>query len=306
VDPTLETTLLCEHHVLPHHSWITPSIFQKLDQSLGIIDEYTLTEKLPDQAPQILRDHWNDWVGYDDFAKIASAGFNLVRVPIGYWAYDNSNSPYIKGAADYIDAAIDWARGSGLKMIIDLHGAPGSQNGYDNSGQKLPVGQSRFLDGGVRGAQAQQALGVIRQISKKYAQEGYQDVVVGIELVNEPFDLNRGDLAQYERDGFNIVRETSDTTVILSDAFSPPSTWNGFLTPRDHNAQNVAIDHHEYQVFNDDQIALAPWQHRQLVCNNAKTYGGADKWTFVGEWSAAMTDCAPALNGKSTRNPLTP
>ncbi|KAK3078652.1 hypothetical protein LTS18_006968, partial [Coniosporium uncinatum] len=58
--------------------WITPSIFQKLDQSLGIIDEYTLCEKLPDQAPQILRDHWNNWVRYDDFAKIASAGFNLV------------------------------------------------------------------------------------------------------------------------------------------------------------------------------------------------------------------------------------
>ena len=30
---------------------------------------------------------------------------------------------------------------------------------------------------------------------------------------------------------------------------------------------------------------------------DAASYSGADKWTFVGEWSAAMTDCAVALNG---------
>ena len=42
---------------------------------------------------------------------------------------------------------------------------------------------------------------------------------------------------------------------------------------------------------------MQPWQHRQYVCNNAYTYSGADKWTIVGEWSAAMTDCAAALNG---------
>lgn len=43
---------------------------------------------------------------------------------------------------------------------------------------------------------------------------------------------------------------------------------------------------------------MQPWEHRQLVCNNAASYAsGVDKWTIVGEWTAAMTDCAPALNG---------
>ena len=60
----------------------------------------------------------------------------------------------------------------------------------------------------------------------------------------------------------------------------------------------VAVDHHEYQVFTDELVALQPWQHRQLVCNNAPSYAsGADKWVVVGEWTAAETDCAPALNG---------
>jgi glucan 1,3-beta-glucosidase len=45
-------------------------------------------------------------------------------------------------------------------------------------------------------------------------------------------------------------------------------------------------------------IAMQPWQHRQHVCNNVASYTlDVDKWVVVGEWTAAMTDCAPALNG---------
>lgn len=59
----------------------------------------------------------------------------------------------------------------------------------------------------------------------------------------------------------------------------------------------VIVDHHEYQVFTNTLVAMQNWQHRQYVCNNAPTYMGADKWTIIGEWSAAETDCATYLNG---------
>lgn len=63
-------------------------------------------------------------------------------------------------------------------------------------------------------------------------------------------------------------------------------------------AMPVIVDHHEYQVFTNDMVAMQPWQHRQHVCNNLASYASsADKWVVVGEWTAAMTDCAPALNG---------
>ncbi len=29
-----------------------------------------------------------------------------------------------------------WANEIGLKILLDLHGAPGSQNGFDNSGRR--------------------------------------------------------------------------------------------------------------------------------------------------------------------------
>lgn len=205
-------------------------------------------------AGDILRKHWDTWVSLADFQKIANAGFNIVRVPVGCketpcstsfvaanadnpldWAYQKFDSdPYIQGAAPYVDKAIEWARQTGLKVWIDLHGAPESQNGYDNSGHltKMP--------GWEKGDTVKQTLLVLKQISDKYATTAYEDVVVGIELLNEPqpsllpsLDI----LKQFYRDGFGEVRSVSDTPVVFHDAFQPSSAWNGLLTPSDNNAQ---------------------------------------------------------------------
>lgn len=35
-----------------------------------------------------------------------------------------------------MDKVIKWAGNHGVNVIIDLHGVPGSQNGFDNSGQR--------------------------------------------------------------------------------------------------------------------------------------------------------------------------
>ena len=218
--------------------WITPSIFQNLDQSLGIVDEYTLGEKLGTTAAynNVLKPHWDTWCTFADFQKIANAGFNTVRIPIGYWAYALEDAePYTQGAAPYIDAAIDWARGTGLKIWIDLHGAPGSQNGFDNSGHRLD--QPGWQDGDT----VAQTLAVLETITQKYAQPAYRVVVVAIELLNEPLtsELNSySELKQFYRDGFDQVRAVSDTPVMLQDGFNAPSTWNGFLSVSDNNAQN--------------------------------------------------------------------
>jgi len=279
--------------------WITPSIFQKYPMSDGIVDEYTLCEKLGAQEAHdnVLKPHWDNWIQWKDLKKIADSGFNHVRIPVGYWAYDNSDSPYSDGAAPYIDAAIDWARSVGLKVMIDLHGAPLSQNGFDNSGQRI---DTPGKPGWQQGDSVQKTLAVLQKMQDKYGDAKYDDVIAGVELLNEPLTPVL-DLQQYKkfvRDGFSQQRKSSQSrVVIVQDGFQQPDSYNGFLTPSDNDAQNVAVDHHEYQVFTPDLVSMKPWQHRQLVCNNAYAYSNADKWTFVGEWSAAMTDCAAALNG---------
>ena len=47
-----------------------------------MVDEWTLTEKVPNAA-DILRQHWDTWATLADFQRIAAAGFNTVRIPIG-------------------------------------------------------------------------------------------------------------------------------------------------------------------------------------------------------------------------------
>ena len=101
--------------------WITPSIFEQFLAG-NVVDEYTLC-KYAGNAESILQSHWSSWATEGDFQKIADNGFNLVRIPIGYWAFQKFDADdYIQGAAEYMDQAITWARSTGLKVWVDLHG----------------------------------------------------------------------------------------------------------------------------------------------------------------------------------------
>lgn len=139
---------------------------------------------------------------------------------------------------------------------------------------------------------------VIRIISQKYAGPAYQDVIVGIELLNEPLmgSLPGGRPATqaYYQAGFDIVRQSGTAPVIIHDGFATPKSWNGFLTGQGSNG--AIVDHHEYQVFSPGDNALSPQDHVNAVWSRIQTWGtGQDKWLITGEWSAAMTDCAKWL-----------
>ena len=103
-------------------SWITPSIFEAAGD--GVVDEWTFCETLGYAAAQSqLEAHWSSWITEGDFAAIAGAGLNHVRIPIGYWAFNlQPGDPYVQGQLQYLDQAVSWANGAGLYVVIDLHG----------------------------------------------------------------------------------------------------------------------------------------------------------------------------------------
>jgi glucan 1,3-beta-glucosidase len=250
-------------------SFITPSIFESHSTpDYPIIDEWTLCEKVGQQAcADVLKPHWDSFVSLNDFWKIKNAGFNLVRIPVGYWSYVDPWGPYAQGAAPYVDAAIDWARQTGLKVVIDLHGAPKSQNGFDHSGHRSPVpgwGDADSLS---------YTHAALRKIEEKYATPSMQDVVVAIQILNEPFliKLDKEMVKSFYRDSYYNLRQISDTPIMLHDGFFEPSWMNGFLTPQDNNAQNVIVDHHEYQIFDTTLLAMSVEQHLNLMCSSVRT-----------------------------------
>lgn len=67
-----------------------------------------------------------------DIIKIKSYGLNHVRLPFGFWAIKKEDwEPYPVGSYPYVKKAVEWCKKHGLKVMLDIHGVPFSQNGFD-------------------------------------------------------------------------------------------------------------------------------------------------------------------------------
>ncbi|KAG6337057.1 hypothetical protein ID866_2010 [Astraeus odoratus] len=280
--------------------WITPSIFDNTGNS-AIVDEWTFCQyQDSNTAKSVLQNHWDTWITESDFAAIAAAGLNHVRLPIGYWAFEvGPGEPYIQGQLPYLQNAVDWAGKYGLKVIVDLHGAPGSQNGYDNSGHRMssPTWQSNQTN-------IQRTDDVIKTIVSMFSSQ--ENVVPVIAPLNEPAGYLGDDVLnavkQYWLDSYGNIRypdgtsQQSNTVEMIHDAFQPLSYWNGWEVPSDY--QGVAMDTHIYQVFSDSDVQMTQQQHINAACETQSTLSNFDLWIVVGEWTTAITDCATYLNGR--------
>lgn len=266
--------------------WITPSIFDDWASETTVVDEFTYTQTLgKDEAYKRLTDHWNTWITQDDFNQIKAAGLNHVRIPIGYWAIaPQDGDPYVQGQLPVLDQAITWARSAGLKVLLDLHGAPGSQNGFDNSGRYGPITWQQ-------GSTVSQTLSALSALSQRYS--GSTDVVSAIQLLNEPLgsSLDLDSLKSFYQSGHQTL--ASNYVTCIHDAFQDFSTyWNNFL-----DTASVLLDTHQYQVFSPSQVALSTTDHVAAACALGPHLASTGKNTIVGEWTGAQTDCAKWLNG---------
>ncbi|KAH7925913.1 glycoside hydrolase family 5 protein [Leucogyrophana mollusca] len=278
--------------------WITPSLFDNTGDT-RIVDEWTFGQYQDrNVAEAALQSHWNTWITEADFADIAAAGLNHVRLPIGYWAFEvGPGEPYIQGQLPYLQKAVTWAGKHGLKVIIDLHGAPGSQNGFDNSGERL---QSPGWHSNATNVHRTDA--IMQTIVSMFASQ--TNVVPIIAPLNEPAGYDGQAVltttAQYWLDSYQTIRnpggtsEPSNTVQLIHDAFQPLSYWTGFETGP--NFYGVAMDTHIYQVFSNAEVAMSPQDHINAACSTSLT--GLNVWLIVGEWSPARTDCATYLNGR--------
>jgi glucan 1,3-beta-glucosidase len=84
----------------------------------------------------------------------------------------------------YFLKAIEWARKYGIRINLDLHAVPGSQNNWNHSG-RLGKGIN-FLLGPMGWANGQRALDYIRIIAEFISQPQYRDVVPMFGILNEP------------------------------------------------------------------------------------------------------------------------
>jgi len=177
-------------------SWIYPQWWQQVTNG-SVPDgqgEWQFCETLgPAACSEVLEPHWDSWVTQADLQALASAGVTHVRIPVGYWIlggdYILPSEPYIAGGWPYLLRALGWLHQLGIGAIIDLHGAPGSQNGHDNSGCTGPINWTQP----VNIARTVEVLRALAQLSVGVnADPATAGVIVGIELLNEPWTVNVG------------------------------------------------------------------------------------------------------------------
>lgn len=109
--------------------FIVPGLYQPYaNESTPIGDEYDLSLRYIQDGGKAnlekqMRQHYETFITEEDFAMIAAAGLNWVRMPFGFWAIETySDEPYLEGVAwEYIQRAIGWARKYGIRINLDLH-----------------------------------------------------------------------------------------------------------------------------------------------------------------------------------------
>lgn len=286
--------------------WITPSLFEQFPVEAGVVDQYTFCKYLgPNACRDQLTNHWNSWYSQEDINELAAGGINTLRIPVGYWLLGDieDGEPWIDGGMYYLRRLLNWAREANLKAVIDLHCGPGSQNGFDNSGR---MGQKhwddeRWINGQLRWPNIERTLRVLDSFADVFAVPGgeFEDVVIGIEILNEPrWDISLNLLKnQFYGPAYDIIhKHMRGGDFFFSDAFHFSAWWNFMPGP---NFQNVYIDTHIYHVFDNYLLSLTPHQHNLQACQSDKPNiaNTPSLWTVVGEWSAAFTDCTRYLNG---------
>ncbi|KAL6305370.1 glycoside hydrolase superfamily [Sparassis latifolia] len=285
-----------------------PALYQKyLNASTVAVDEWTLSENMASDTAsgglQQLEDHYATFVTEQDFAEIAGAGLNYIRIPLPYWAIETrTGEPFLaKVSWTYFLKAIEWARKYGLRINLDFHSLPGSQNGWNHSGK---LGSINVLNGPMGLANAQRSLDYIRIIAEFISQPEYSPVVAMFGVTNEPVGSTIGfqNLASYYVQAYALVREASGIGagngpfISFHEGFFGLEQWVGFLP----NSDRTSLDIHPYICF-DGQSAANYSQQLTVPCStwaaNQNNSMSAFGLTTAGEFSNAINDCGLWVNG---------
>ncbi|RXK37579.1 hypothetical protein M231_05121 [Tremella mesenterica] len=189
-----------------------------------------------------IQTHWNTWFQLSELEDIARVGLNTIRIQIGFWSVIplQNGEPYLIGAYDYLKKAVQWASTLNLKVMIDLHGAPGSQNGFDNSGLR---GTRQWF---ANTTNLDRTLTALQVLTHEFTQEKYNNTVLAIELINEPFPYTNDEvqfLQSFYTQAYQAVRtaqQANTVVVALDDGYQGLYAWTGFMVEPDYH--DVAMD----------------------------------------------------------------
>ncbi|HEX4410741.1 MAG TPA: cellulase family glycosylhydrolase [Xanthobacteraceae bacterium] len=178
------------------------------------------------------------YVTQDDIRFIKAAGFNTVRVPLNWRLFmvpgDDPSKDRFEGQGwALLDRVVQWCRDAGLRVIVDLHAAPGGQTGVnhdDGPGFPLTFYVPRYR---------QQTIALWREIATRYRDE---PAVLGYDLLNEPASPYTDEayvdprLEPLYRDIVSAIRGVDTNHVVMLAGAKWSTSFAVFDRPFDANA----------------------------------------------------------------------
>lgn len=281
--------------------WMDTSVFRGTDAR----DEDNLCRQLDDGAKaERFKEHRDGFIVEKDFEFIRRCGLDSVRLPIPHFVFGDDSSyctPYV-GCLEYVDRCFDWAQKYGLSVVLDMHTAPDSQNGYDNGGicavckwHQKPQNIARLID-------------VLAMLADRY---GKRENFLGLELLNEPaseevWQRNKRFYQAHDKErskgsstvpvevlfdfytrAYEEVRRhmPSDRFVILHDGFRL-NLVKTFI--RESGFKNVVLDTHPYLDMEGVTETTSTQNHLHRILFDWKnSIDECQKYVpiMIGEWS---------------------
>lgn len=262
-----------------------------LDQRFGYVERQRLMA--------LFRDNW---MAPRDWDLIPTFGLNMVRLPFIWSLIEDEKRPlHLRTDAwHYLDQAIDQAEARGLYVILDLHGAVGSQGMEHHSGC---AGKNLYW---TTPAYQARTTWLWQQIANRYKNRA---AVAGYSLLNEPWGVPPAQMAPVMKKLYASVRAVDPHhPIIFPGHYSGIDDYGKPGEPGNEGLHNVAFEMHFYPGhFGWGKPGVDV--HRQwLQCIPAGT--GLCEWTqrmarldstlFVGEFQP-WADMDEELGGRLTR-----
>ena len=201
----------------------------------------TLTNRFSKEvADELIKVYEDHWFKEEDFDNIASLNFNVLRLPISYLNLLDENGLLREDTLATYDWFVAECEKRDIYVILDLHAAPGSQNGKDHSGDtsgsKLYT-SNEFMD---------LTVSLWEQLATHYKGN---PTIAGYDLLNEPEGTNeekspwgKVQIPFYDR-LYKAIREIDKEHIIILESIWEPTDMPD---PSVYGWENVMYEYHYY------------------------------------------------------------
>ncbi|MFT4283829.1 MAG: cellulase family glycosylhydrolase [Protaetiibacter sp.] len=194
----------------------------------------------PDAAAAFWRRFRDVFITEHDIREIAELGFDHVRLPINARGVMGDEGAWLEDGFALIERAVAWSEANGLRILLDLHGAPGGQTGtnIDDS----PNGRPELFENPRHRAQT---IALWEELARRYRD---RESVLGYDLLNEPLPNEwqhryADELVELYRDLTRAIRAIDDRHLLVYEGSHWATNWSVL---RERFDDNQLLQFHRY------------------------------------------------------------